>query len=286
MRNPSLIVCGVLAFLCAAPVIRAWNSTLVTVDASGRLTFPADANGNRIPDFSHAGYRGGGVPLPVVPIVRTLAPAAGDQTARIQAALDEVGALPVQADGYRGTLQLAAGTWEVLGTIRLNRSGVVLAGAGNGDDPASNTILRRTGISPAAIIQAGTRDDSFRSEVPNTRSQVTTSRVTVGSRSFEVDHPEYYRVGDAVILWIPGSKSTRVRRSSAQTTTGPAPASSRRRSMPWARSRSKTTPRMPPCSSRSRPAATPFTSAETALPPAWVWWRYIPSIHERSGPIG
>ena len=195
-----------LVALAALPAF-AWNSTLVRVDENGRLSYTADANGNRIPDFSHAGYKGGGVPLPTIPVVRTLSPATGDQTARIQAALDEVAALPVQADGYRGALQLAAGTWEVLGTLRIRANGVVLAGVGDGDDPATNTILRRTGTSTSAIIQAGNTDDSFRREIANTRSQITTARVPVGARSFDVDHPEYYRVGDAVIVWHPSTQA-------------------------------------------------------------------------------
>lgn len=186
----------------------AWNSAIVRVDSQGRLTYIADANGNQVPDFSSAGYHGGGVPLPTgVPVVRTLAPTTGDQTARIQAALDEVAALPVQANGYRGTVQLGAGTWDVLGTIQLNVGGVVLAGVGNGDDPATNTILRRTGTSQAALIRAGKSDDQFKSEVAGTRSQITTDRVTVGSHRFTVDHPEYYHVGDAVVIWQPSTQA-------------------------------------------------------------------------------
>lgn len=197
-----------LCLLLAATTAHAWTSSMVQLDAQGRLTYPSDANGNRIPDFSHAGYKGGGVPLPTdIPVVRTLAHATGDQTSRIQAALDEVAALPLQSNGYRGTLQLAAGTWEVLGTIRLRADGVVLSGAGQGDDPASNTILRRTGTSQAAIIQAGNRNDAFRTEIPNTRSQITTERVQVGSRSFEVDQPALYRVGDPVIIFHPSTQA-------------------------------------------------------------------------------
>ncbi len=194
--------------LLLAANAHAWNSTMVAVDAQGRLSYPIDANGHRIPDFSHAGYRGGGVPLPTgLPVVRTLTPAAGDQTARVQAALDEVAALPLLASGYRGTLQLAAGTWEIVGTVYLRAQGIVLAGVGAGDDPATNTILRRTGTSQANVIQAGTRNDSYRSEVAGTRAQITTPRVAVGARSFEVDHPEFYRVGDAVIVWQPSTQA-------------------------------------------------------------------------------
>src|SRR5258708_39908990 len=53
-----------------------------------RLHYRYDARGNSIMDFSSAGYRGGGVKLPSVAAAQRLTPAAGDNTARIQAALD------------------------------------------------------------------------------------------------------------------------------------------------------------------------------------------------------
>ncbi len=202
------IASACLALLCTVPPAAAWDSARVVRDAQGRLTYPADTEGNRIPDFSHAGYLGGGVPLPDVPVVQTLSPTAGDNTARLQAAIDAVGALPVQANGYRGTLLLSAGVYELTGTLRLDRSGVVLAGVGDRDDPRSNTILRRTGTSTANVITAGGgNDDGWRSEVAGSRSQITTPRVQVGSRSFEVDTPGLYRVGDEVILWHPSTQA-------------------------------------------------------------------------------
>ena len=113
-----------------------WKSARVLFDTNGRLAYPADAQDNRIPDYSNAGYMGGGVPLPNVPVVQVVSPLPGDNTANIQAAIDAVGAKPVQADGYRGTVLLTVGTYRIDGTIRLNTSGVVLRGAGNGADPA------------------------------------------------------------------------------------------------------------------------------------------------------
>jgi hypothetical protein len=71
-----------------------WQSRLVRYDRWGRLAYEQDAEGNRIPDFSHAGYRNGERPIPHVPVVKTIRPIEGDNTAHIQAALDEVAALP------------------------------------------------------------------------------------------------------------------------------------------------------------------------------------------------
>jgi len=211
LPHPRLLsaVCFVLAaFGGPAPSLHGWSSTRVVPDANGRLTYPADAEGNRIPDFSHAGYKGGGVPLPDVPVVKTIAPVSGDNTAHIQAALNEVGQLPLQASGYRGALLLSAGVYEITGTLRLDRSGVVLAGVGDRDGPPASTIIRRTGTSTASVITAGGgSDDSWRSEIPGSRSQITTPRVQVGSRMFEVDTPGLYRVGDEIIIWQPSTQA-------------------------------------------------------------------------------
>src|SRR4051794_6251949 len=56
--------------------------------AQGKLAYTADEQGNTIPDFSHAGYGGGGVPIPTVSIKETVWPVAGDNTANLQAAID------------------------------------------------------------------------------------------------------------------------------------------------------------------------------------------------------
>jgi len=185
----------------------AWESAKVRYDGNGRLFYPSDASGNRIPDYSHAGYKGGGLPLPAVPpVVVTLSPVSGDDTASIQAAIDQAGALPVQANGYRGTVRLTAGVYDVAGTVRVNKSGVVLSGVGDGTDAASNTIIRRTGTSTATVIVAGSGTDSdFRPEVAGTRRSITTPRVSVGSRSFNVEDASGFRVGDPIIVLHPST---------------------------------------------------------------------------------
>ncbi|MBC8012288.1 MAG: hypothetical protein H7067_19575, partial [Burkholderiales bacterium] len=102
----------ILSFVMAAALIlavpaSAWTSAKVQPDAEGRFVYPSDAAGNRIPDFSHAGYRGGGVLIPIIAEKAWVAPGAGDDTARILAALDGVGNLPILAYGFRGAVRLA-----------------------------------------------------------------------------------------------------------------------------------------------------------------------------------
>ena len=56
----SFIISGV--FVAAQDI--APTTSLVYPGADGKLVYVADSLGNRIPDFSNAGYKGGGVPLP------------------------------------------------------------------------------------------------------------------------------------------------------------------------------------------------------------------------------
>jgi hypothetical protein len=83
-----------------------------------RLHYRTDERGNSIMDFSSAGYRAGGVKLPSAGAAQRLTPVVGDNTARIQAALDSV----------TGAVVLAPGEYDIAGTLHITRSGVVLRG--------------------------------------------------------------------------------------------------------------------------------------------------------------
>ncbi|WP_043582392.1 hypothetical protein [Geminisphaera colitermitum] len=188
-----------------------WQSTLVRYDpATGALHYTADAEGNRIPDFSHAGYRGADDPLPelnAIPILATLQPEPGDNTARLQAALDTLAAThPIDPlTRRRGALHLAPGIYELRTPLLIRHSGIILLGSGSGDDPTRDTILRRTGTNPEPVITAGGtgRHDKFQKPVPNTRTDIITPRVTVGSRTFDVADATPFSIGDTVIVEHP-----------------------------------------------------------------------------------
>src|SRR5437588_12768194 len=81
----------------------------VSSGSDGKLVYKADEKGNRVPDFSFAGYKGGGVALPVVPARVSVSPVKGDNTARIQAAVDYVAQLAPDASGFRGAVVLKKG---------------------------------------------------------------------------------------------------------------------------------------------------------------------------------
>ena len=183
-----------------------WQSQIVYYGDDHRLHYVRDAEGNGIPDFSWAGYKNGEEPIPDVPVVLEIEPIEGDNTDHIQQAIDSLAKLQTDADGFRGAILLKAGTYQVYGTIYLNKSGIVLRGEGDGEDPASNTIIWARGNSPnqRTVLMAGGGDDSkWREMVPGTKSNILTDTVLVGSRQFRVQKPSYYQVGDNIIIFHP-----------------------------------------------------------------------------------
>jgi len=132
------------------------TTTLVYPGTDGKLVYVADTMGNKIPDFSNAGYKGGGVPIPYVANKETVWPVLGDNSANIQAAIDRVSELPPDASGYRGAVLLKIGMYELEKPINIKTSGVILRGEGRSD---IGTILigkvpkeRQGGMSRGAII--------------------------------------------------------------------------------------------------------------------------------------
>ncbi|MDX9747176.1 MAG: hypothetical protein RBT57_01615 [Paludibacter sp.] len=179
-----------------------WQSELVSMDETGKLTYTPDDMGYSIPDFSAAGYRGGGVALPDMPVVKTISAIAGDNTAHIQAALDEVGNLPL-VNGIRGALLLKAGLYPVSGILYVNKAGVVLRGEGEGNSVANSTIIFATGNTPSqrTVIYLGNRTS------PNEWSSKLTSNLPVqddylpaGTNRVRISSANSLSIGDQVVI--------------------------------------------------------------------------------------
>ena len=182
-------------------------SAWVLPGASGRMICQPDALGNRVLDYSGVGYKGGTVPIPEVPVKVTISPVAGDDGASIQAAINTVKALPLDANGFRGAILLTAGEYQISNSITVDASGIVLRGVGDGSDTNSNTILRAAGAGQRTLVLVTGIDDA--SKVSGTTRNLTNNYVPVGARSFQVDGTGGLAVGDRVIvrryandLWI------------------------------------------------------------------------------------
>jgi hypothetical protein len=161
----------------------------------GRLAYTVDADGNRIPDFSTAGYEEGESAPPDVPVRATLGPSAsGDDTGRIQAAIDALGGLPLDAGGFRGALLLLPGVYRIAGTLELNASGVVLRGSG---EDLRGTVLVAWG-NPRALLRVG---GSGEWQPAGGRLSIVDKIVPVGATSVTVDAGDQtLHSGDRVIV--------------------------------------------------------------------------------------
>lgn len=189
-----------LLFAVALPLVstmsaepkRAAASQWVRVGAAGKLVYGHFKTGDRIADFSYAGYRGGGVALPVVPVKKSVAPGGADDTAAIQAAIDEVSALPL-VQGVRGAVLLGKGHFRCSGTLKLAADGVVLRGSGG------DTVLEMTG-EPHLGIAVGSRSSIRAIGAP---ARVVDAYVPSGTQSLNVVDASGFAAGDRVEIVRP-----------------------------------------------------------------------------------
>ncbi len=184
--------------LLGTPVLAADADRALVAVEQGKLTYHADARGNRCPDFSFAGYDNGRA-LPAVPVKVTVTPEKGDATARIQAAIDHVSALPADKGGFRGAVLLLAGRHEVAGRLKLHTGGVVLRGQGNGD---KGTVVVATGTDRRTLIQIRGKNDA----VVAAPTTIADGFVPVGASSFKVKSADGLKVGDTVFVDHPSTK--------------------------------------------------------------------------------
>ena len=165
-----------------------------------RLVYYSDAENNRIPDYSHAGYRGGGVDLPNVPVKIEIGPIEGDNRAHIQNAINTVSKMRMDSNGHRGAVLLKPGKYWINGNLFIRESGVVLRGSGDDENASGNTILMVSQSVTGDVLQIGDDRAAWFNRERNTLTTLKTPYLPVGARSFEVQDPEMFEVGDNIIL--------------------------------------------------------------------------------------
>ncbi|MFN3408783.1 MAG: DUF6298 domain-containing protein [Limisphaerales bacterium] len=147
-------------------------------------------------DFSTAGYAAQARPIPNAPVRIVVAAQPGDSTARIQRALDHVGALPPDTNGLRGAVLLLAGRHEVFGGLRITNSGVVLRGQG-----ISNTVLFAAGQDRRTLIRVVGGTNTVAGE----RIAITDAHVPVGAARLHIADPRAIRPLSLIRLTRPST---------------------------------------------------------------------------------
>lgn len=176
---------------CAVSAQSSWAH----LGPDGRLVYAHTSHGDRIPDFSYAGYEGGGVYLPQVAAKRTVKPSGSDDTALIQKAIDAVSALPL-VHGHRGAVELKAGTYHCSGTLTITASGVVLRGVG---DAAGGTTIEMTGAPHLGIRIAG----QLQQKELGAPTTITDAYVPAGSMVIHVASATGLHAGDTLLIRKP-----------------------------------------------------------------------------------
>jgi hypothetical protein len=164
----------------------------------GHLNYSADARGNRVIDFSYAGYGGGGEAIPFVPVKIVVGAEGFRDGERIQAALDLVAALPARPDGFRGAVLLKPGRYNIEGKLRIGSSGVVLRGSGESE---GGSVLVAAGVSRRTLIEVSGHGDL--EEVAGTRRNISDAYVPVGSRRVGLEDTSGLHVGTRVVVRRP-----------------------------------------------------------------------------------
>ena len=149
-------------------------------------------------NFSCVGYGGGGVSFPSVKAVFLVHPSGKDDTRLLQAAIDSIGKLPLNENGFRGALQLSEGQFYISGQLLLNKSGIVIRGASK----RKKTTLVATGNSRRTLIEIQPSQPSkFANPI-----EITDSIVPAGAMTFTVKSMEDLSIGDPILITRPSTK--------------------------------------------------------------------------------
>jgi hypothetical protein len=200
VKDPSKSASAVVKLTSSSAPASQW----VYYDLNGNLAYKTlDSQGDKIMDFSTAGYEQGAAAIPTAQVEATISPSGGDDTANIQAAINAVSAMPLNSTtGLRGAVLLEPGSFTVSSSLTITSSGVVLRGSGSGTSPASNTVITMaSGVGPYPLIVLGTSANS--PAYVGSSTVITDVYVPAGTLTVDVASTAGLAVGTPVIIKRP-----------------------------------------------------------------------------------
>ena len=187
----------ILLGLLSLGFVQGYAQTFALQVKDDRITYLDDEQGNRILDFSYCGYKSSEQDIPDVRNAVFVSWTAGDNTARIQRAIDYVASLVPDASGFRGAVLLDQGEFSLSESLRIAVSGIVLRGVDK-----EKTILLKKGVDRGALIYMEGTDDLKTLDT----LQVLSKYVPVNARTLEVASGTSLRKGDRVMVNRPSEK--------------------------------------------------------------------------------
>ena len=148
-------------------------------------------------DYSQVGYHLSERQIPDAPVRVYVGWQGGDQSRRIQQALDVVARMkPDKATGLRGAVLLAPGTFRLSQPLRIAASGVVLRGSGR-----KETVLLKEGVDRGAVVYVEGRHDRRLTD-----TLIVAGDVPLGVRTLPLTSAPRLQAGDEVVVCRPSAK--------------------------------------------------------------------------------
>jgi hypothetical protein len=170
----------------------------ISIGSEKKLVYAKDSLGNRVPDFSYAGYKAGEEVIPNVSIQITVPLTKGDATEKIQSAIDYVSSLPLDKNGFRGAVLLEKGQYQVQGALYIRASGVVLRGSGM---TANGTTMIGAGKDRQTLITITGKND----RTTETSIRINEAYVPVNANQLHIKNNSF-KTGDEVLIHRPSTK--------------------------------------------------------------------------------
>lgn len=200
-RFATSLIIFVCFFNCVSRAAPPRQVPVISIGTNGNLVYTRDKLGNGVPDFSTCGYSGGDKPVPNAGVKVVVSPIQGDETGRIQNAIDYVAGLPTDTNGLRGAVLLLKGRHEVLGGLSITNAGVVIRGQGMNE---GGTLLLATGQDRRTLIKVCGNKPKINKEI--LQHPVMDDYAPVGSTRLQLDSTDGLKAGDLVTVVRPSSK--------------------------------------------------------------------------------
>lgn len=161
------------------------------INDKDHLEYPTDKYGNRILDFSYCGYKNSEKQIPNVPVKIYVNWTKGEQSERIQRAIDYVSGLKPDNNGIRGAVLIGKGVFKLNNPLRISKSGVVIRGV----NPEETILLKQGFERGAAVYIEGHKDLDILDSM-----NLSSPYVPVNARTLDVDDASLLKKGDKVMI--------------------------------------------------------------------------------------